>query len=115
MAVGRRGASAETQKIATRRRGCDVDVSWFSNIAYQRYYLASAGVSVPGPALLADDDLCALAAEDIAWSTAMADWHRRTPSRLRPGPRRRWVAEGRFLYQERDRLRELARGHGLLG
>ena len=79
----------------------------------QRFYLRTARVAVPAATLLADPRLIALAAEDVVWSVGLADWQRREPEGWRLLAKRRWFTEGRAHFNERDRLRLLARECGL--
>ena len=78
-----------------------------------RVFIAGTGRSVRARDLLTNPQLCALAAEAIAWEFERRDWQAHRPARRHRRARRSWVAAGRQLDDRRSRLEALATAHGL--
>jgi hypothetical protein len=83
-----------------------------SNIADEAMYLSIAQVWVRSTDLIRDPVLARLAAEDAAWRFSFEDWRLREPSVWRRSARRRWLADGRSVFEARSCLRGLARRIG---
>jgi hypothetical protein len=78
-----------------------------------RFYLTTLHYSIPASALLDDERLRELAAEDAAWCASRADWEARAPHFWQWRRLHHWNAEHAELLVVRDALRRRARALGL--
>ena len=90
-----------------------MDLNKDSDVHRLVFPLRALHTSVTGKHLLAEPELCRLVVEQACWDLAMADWHARRPRRWCRNSRRRWIAEGRRLFEEFDVLLRLAQQYDL--
>lgn len=79
-----------------------------------RLLLESLCDTVRDADVVAHPQLGQLVSEDFCWRMSYRDWSTRRPRRWHRRRRRAWLAEGCALRAERQRIRTLARGVGLL-
>lgn len=91
-----------------------MDTSQPRDTAHLTFDLHAVAATVTSEDILAEPRLARLIVDDACWDLAMTSWSFREPPGVHWIAKRRWYAEGKSLFDERDRIAFLARRCGLM-